>query len=465
MTRRENAISIVRRLREEGHEAYFAGGSVRDALLGKTPQDYDIATGATPDAVQKIFPKTIEVGAQFGVILVLQDGDSFEVATFRHDGPYLDGRRPSHVRFAGMREDILRRDFTINGMMYDPFEDRVIDWVGGKEDLSRRLIRAIGDPRERFEEDRLRMVRAVRFAASLGFTIEENTFKAIRAEAGAITQVSWERIGEEVTRILIEGGARRGFEMLDEGGLLAEILPEVARMKGVEQTPDYHPEGDVFAHTLLLLEQLKVSSEQLAVRSDPTPESSVLTSHSSLLTPHVTETLAYGALLHDVAKPVCIEKQGERITYHGHTEKGAEMAREILQRLKRSRAVWERVAYLVKNHLRHTQAPKMRVATLKRFLGEEGIEELLELTRLDALASNGDLQYFDFCRRKLEEFKHEEIHPEPLLGGKELIALGFTPGPLFHEILGELHEAQLEGAIQSQEQALEWVKKNYGDRT
>jgi poly(A) polymerase len=426
-------------LREEGHEAYLAGGCVRDMLLGKPAKDYDIATSAKPDAVKKIFPKTIEVGAQFGVILVLLDGDSFEVATFRHDGPYLDGRRPSDVRFAGMREDILRRDFTINGMMYDPVEDRVIDLVGGREDLSRRLIRAIGEPRARFQEDRLRMIRAARFAASLNFTIEENTFRAIGQEAPAITQVSWERIGEEVTRILTEGGARKGFEILDASGLLGEILPEVAHMKGVEQTPDYHPEGDVFAHTLLILRHLD-------------------------MTPQVSETLAYGCLLHDIAKPVCIEKKAERITYYGHTEKGADMAVEILKRLKRSRAVWERVAYLVKDHLRHTQAPKMRVSTLKRFLGEEGIEELLELTRLDALASNGDLQYYDFCRRKMEDFKHEEIHPEPLLKGKDLIALGFAPGPLFHDILEQLHEAQLEGEIGTREQALDWVQRHHGKR-
>ncbi len=436
MTRRGKAIAIVKRLKEEGHEAYLAGGCVRDMLLAKSPQDYDIATSAKPDAVKKIFPKTIEVGAQFGVILVLSDGDSFEVATFRWDGPYVDGRRPSEVRFAGMREDILRRDFTINGMMYDPVEDRLIDLVGGREDLGRRLIRAIGEPRERFREDRLRMIRAVRFAASLGFTIEENTLRAIREEAASITQVSWERIGEEITRLLTEGGARRGFELLDESGLLPAVLPEVARMKGVEQTPDYHPEGDVFVHTLLVLSRL----------TEP------------------TETLAYGSLLHDVGKPVSAQRQQDHITFYGHTEKGAEMAIEILKRLKRSRSVWERVAYLVKYHLRHTQAPKMRVSTLKRFLGEEGIEELLELTRLDALASNGDLQYYDFCRRKLEEFKHEEIHPEPLLKGKDLIAMGFTPGPLFHEILEGLHEAQLEGELRTREEALEWLRKKYGDK-
>jgi poly(A) polymerase len=450
VTHREKAVVIIERLREAGHEAYFAGGSVRDMLLGKPPEDYDIATDARPEAIQKIFSRTVQVGAQFGVILVVFEGDPFEVATFRYDGPYLDGRRPSQVRFATMNEDILRRDFTINGMMYDPVEDRVIDLVEGRADLGRGLIRAIGDPRERFREDRLRMIRAARFAASLGFEIEENTFKAIQAEAAAVTQISWERIGEEITRILTEGGARRGFEILDASGLLSVILPEVARMKGVEQTPDYHPEGDVYTHTLLLLGQLEVSSG--------------LTPHASRLTPPVSETLAYGALLHDVGKPVCIERGADRITFYGHTEKGAEMALEILKRLKRSRAVWERVAYLVKNHLRHTQAPKMRVSTLKRFLGEDGIEELLELTRLDALASNGDLQYYAFCRNQLEELAHEEIHPKPLIGGKDLIDMGFAPGPLFHDILEEIHEAQLEGRIGTKEEAMAWVRKQYGDR-
>ena len=437
MTRREKAAAIVERLRQAGHEAYFAGGSVRDMLLGKPPEDYDIATAARPEAIQKIFPRTVEVGTQFGVILVILEGDPFEVATFRYDGPYLDGRRPSEVRFASMNEDILRRDFTINGMMYDPAAERVIDLVGGRDDLARGVVRAIGDARERFREDRLRMIRAARFAASLGFTIEENTFQAIRSEATTITQISWERIGEEATRILTEGGARRGFEILDRSGLLAAILPEVAQMKGVEQTPDYHPEGDVFAHTLLILEQV------------------------SNLKSQISETLAYGALLHDVGKPVCIERSEKRITFYGHTEKGAEMAVEIMKRLKRSRAVWERVAYLVKNHLRHTQAPKMRQSTLKRFLGEEGLDELLELTRLDALASNGDLQYYDFCRRKLDEFAQEEIHPAPLLGGDDLIEMGFAPGPLFHEILDQIQEAQLEGEIRTQEEAKEFVRQKY----
>ncbi len=440
MSLKEKSVAVVKRLREAGYQAYLAGGCVRDALLGKTPQDYDIATDAKPEAIRKVFSKTIEVGAQFGVVMVVLDGESFEVATFRYDGPYLDGRRPSEVRFAGMQEDILRRDFTINGMMYDPLEDRIIDLVGGREDLTRRVVRAIGEARERFREDRLRMVRAVRFAAGLGFTIETETLAAIQMEAATVGQVSWERIGDEITRILTEGGARRGFELLDESGLLATILPEVVAMKGVGQSPDHHPEGDVFSHTLLLLEQI------------------------SNLKSQISDTLAYGCLLHDIAKPLCVKREGEKVTFYGHTERGAEIAIEILKRLKQSRAVWERVAYLVKNHLRHTQAPKMRLSTLKRFLGEEGIAELLELTRIDALASSGDLQSFNFCRQKLVELKHEEIHPEPLLRGKDLIAMGLAPGPLFQEILRQLEEHQLEGEIKTREQAMEWVTKQYRQR-
>jgi poly(A) polymerase len=436
VTRREKAVAIIERLKQAGFEAYFAGGSVRDMLLGRDPDDYDIATAARPEDMRKIFPRTLDVGAQFGILLVLSDGDAFEVATFRYDGPYLDGRRPSEVRYARLEEDIRRRDFTVNGLMYDPLEDRLVDLVGGRDDLARRRIRAIGDPRARFQEDRLRMIRAARFSASLGFEIEPETLEAIRAEAAHITQVSWERIGEEVTRILTEGGARRGFEIMDATGLLAHILPEVAAMHGVEQSPDYHPEGDVFVHTMLALEKL----------AEP------------------TETVAYGALLHDVGKPVTADRKEQRITFYGHTEQGAEMAVAILKRLKRSRSVWERVAYLVKNHLRPVQAPKMRVSTLKRFLGEPGIDELLEVVRLDALASNGDLQYYDFCRQKMAELKHEEIHPPPLVTGADLIALGLEPGPVFHVILDRVKEAQLEGELRDRQAALDWVKKEYGGR-
>ena len=434
MSSRESAIFIVQRLRQEGYEAYLAGGCVRDMLLGKTPQDYDITTNARPAQIQKIFAETIPVGAQFGVMLVLIDGQPFEVASFRFDGPYLDGRHPSQVRYGSLEEDIQRRDFTINGMIYDPAADRVIDLVDGQRDLERCCVRAIGKPIDRFAEDRLRMIRAVRFAAGLKFDIDPPTFAAIEQLAATITEISWERIGDEMTRILTEGGARRGFELLDQCGLLAVLLPEVVAMKGTAQSPDYHPEGDVFAHTLLLLSHLQSPSE----------------------------TLAYGCLLHDIAKPVCIRQEANRITFYGHTEQGAAMAEVILKRLKRGRAVWERVAYLVRNHLRHVQAPQMRLSTLKRFLREDGIDELLELVRIDALSSNGDLQYYRFCKERLAELKDDEIRPAPLVRGTDLIQLGFKPGPLFAEILRQVEDAQLGAELTSREQALEWVKKNFG---
>jgi len=436
MSAKEIALSIVRRLRAAGYESYLAGGCVRDMLLNREPQDYDITTGAKPGEIAKIFPDTIPVGAQFGVILVVVDGTPFEVASFRHDGPYLDGRHPSHVRYGSLREDVLRRDFTINGMVYDPVDDSVIDLVNGRQDLEAGIIRAIGEPRARFEEDRLRMIRAVRFTASLDFNVEGKTLAAIGDLAATVTLVSWERIGDEITRILTEGGARRGFELLDETGLLEAALPEIAAMKGVEQSPDYHPEGDAFAHTLLLLGQLKAP----------------------------TETLAYGCLLHDVAKPVCMRREGERITFYGHMERGAEMTEAILQRLKRSRETWERVSYLVRSHLRHTQAPNMRLSTLKRFLGEDAIDELLELTRIDALAANGDLTHYNFCKAKLAELKEEDIHPEPLVRGRDLIALGLTPGPVFGQILAQVEEAQLGGELRGRQEAIEWVKKNFANR-
>ena len=435
MSEKDKAIAVVKRLRDQGYESYLAGGCVRDMLLGKTPQDYDITTNATPEEVVKIFPKTVPVGAQFGVILVIIDGQPFEVASFRYDGPYLDGRRPTQVRYGTLQEDIFRRDFTINGMVYDPIADELIDRVGGREDLERKLIRAIGKPRSRFEEDRLRMVRAIRFAASLGFAVESETLAAIRELAPTVKQISWERIGEEITRILTEGGAKNGFLLLDATGLLKLLLPEIDVMKGVEQSPDYHPEGDVFTHTMLTLSHLDAP----------------------------TETLAYGCLLHDVGKPICARRDEERLTFYGHTEKGAQMAEDVLKRLKRSRATRERVAYLVRNHLRHLQASQMRLATLKRFLGEDGIDELLELTRIDALSANGDLQHYRFCKEKLVELKKEEMHPEPLLRGRDLIAMGFSPGPVFQTILKQVEEAQLGGELSSREEAMDWVNKHYGN--
>jgi poly(A) polymerase len=428
---------IAQRLREAGYVAYFAGGCVRDRLLGREPQDFDVATSAPATVVQQLFTKTIPVGVQFGVVVVLIDGQPVEVATFRSDAVYLDGRHPSSVHFGSAEEDARRRDFTINGMFLDHVTDTVIDYVGGQADLQAGIIRAIGDPAARISEDRLRMLRAVRFAARLGFQIDPATFAAIQTAAATITDMAWERIGDEVVRIITDcesGSARRSFELLDRSGLLQPVLPEIAALKGVEQSPDYHPEGDVFVHTLGLLEQLE----------------------------HPAETLALGALLHDIAKPRCAQHTDTRITFYGHCQIGAEMAAAVCQRLRRSRETWERVALLVRDHLHLLHAPQMRLSTLKRFLASEHIEELLELARIDAMASNRDLTYYHFCREKLSELGAEAIKPAPLLRGRDLLQLGFEPGPRFSQILEAVTEAQLEGTLHTREQAIAWVRERYG---
>lgn len=430
-----HARAIIRTLREHGFVAYLAGGCVRDKLLGHEPKDFDVATSARADDVQRLFDHTVPVGAQFGVVLVLAGEYQVEVATFRSDGVYLDGRHPTNVRFSDPHEDALRRDFTINGMFYDPVTEHIIDYVDGRKDLAAGVIRAIGDPHARFSEDRLRLLRAIRLAARLDFTIAEDTFAAIQALAPTIVDIAWERIGDEIVKILTEGKARRAFELLSESGLLRVILPEIETMRGVEQSPDFHPEGDVFVHTLLLLDKLD----------------------------RPTETLALGALLHDVAKPLCQGQKGERITFYGHCEQGAKLAVEICQRLKRSRSTWERVEYLVTNHLRVLTAPEMRAATLKRLLREEGITELLTLARLDALSSSGDLRSYEFCQQKLVELGPEQIAPPRLVTGKDLIALGLPPGPRFKEVLNAAEEAQLEGRLLTREDALAWVQKSTRD--
>jgi poly(A) polymerase len=433
--RRATAVAIVRRLRDAGYEAYFAGGCVRDELLGRTPFDYDVATSAHPEDVARLFPRTVPVGAQFGVMLVVDDGTPFEVATFRSDDAYVDGRRPSRVHFGSAREDALRRDFTVNGLFLDPLDGRVVDFVDGRADLGARIIRAIGDAGARIAEDRLRMLRGVRLAARLGFAIEPATHAAIVAAAPTVTDMAEERIGEEIVKILTEGAARRGFELLSDTGLLDAVLPEVARMRGVAQSPDYHPEGDVFVHTLLLLAQLPAG---------------------------VPETLALGALLHDVAKPLCAGVHDGRITFYGHPAVGADVAIAVCQRLRRSRATWERVAYLVRNHLRLVQAPEMRLSTLKKMLREEAFDELLALARMDALASNRDLQYVEFCERRRAELATEEgVRPPRLLGGDDLIALGYAPGPVFSDILRTLEDAQLEGQVTTRDEAVHLVTERY----
>jgi poly(A) polymerase len=430
------ALWIIDRLRAAGFIAYLAGGCVRDRLLGIEAKDHDIATDARPEIVQRLFDNTVPVGAHFGVIVVVIDDDYFEVATFRADAAYHDGRRPSAVRFGTIEEDARRRDFTIGGMYYDPAHDRVIDLVGGRRDLRAGIIRAIGDPALRFAEDHLRLLRAVRFSARLGFTIEPATWRAMQLHARSVVLTAAERVGEELVKILTQGGAARGLDQLVASGLAEVVVPEVLPLTSCPQPANFHPEGDVYRHTRLML---------------------------SMLPADCAETLAFGALFHDIAKPVCIATDSDgRMTYYGHTERGAEMATTILRRLKRSRATQERVAYLVRYHLRMCMAPRMRAATLKRMLAEEGFTELLELSRLDALASSSYLGFYHFCRRALERTSATEIRPPRLLDGDDLIALGFAPGPVFKQILREVEDLQLDGALATRDDAVGYVREHYG---
>jgi poly(A) polymerase len=428
------AFSVIERLRQAGFEAYLAGGCVRDRLLGITAQDYDIATNARPEVVQSMFANTIAVGARFGVIVVVVDGDQFEVATFRADAPYVDGRRPSAVRYGTIEEDVRRRDFTIGGMYLDPVSGRVIDLVGGIRDLRAGIIRAIGDVYERFEEDHLRMLRAVRFAARLGFAIDPATWTAIRRSAPSIANIAAERVGEEIVMIMTEGGAARGLDLMLDSGLLSVLMPEVVEMVGCEQPENFHPEGDVYRHTRLML---------------------------SMLPRGCDETLAFGTLLHDVAKPRCRAVVDGKTNFYGHTEQGAAMAGEIMRRLRRSRFVQERVAYLVRYHLRMCMALRMRPATLKRMLAEEGFSELLELSRLDALGSSSYLGFYHFCRHAMATMAEHEIRPPRLIGGDDLIRLGFRPGPQFKQILTEIDDLHLDGLLTTPADALRYVRDNY----
>lgn len=430
---RDLALRLSARLREAGHQAYLVGGCVRDLLLGLEPNDYDIATDARPERLLELFPGAEQVGAHFGVIRVVEATAEVEVATFRSDRRYRNGRHPEQVEFeSDPRQDALRRDFTINALLLDPERRQVLDFVGGREDLDRRLIRSVGDPAQRFQEDHLRMLRAVRFAARLKFDIEEATFEAIRRLAPLIRRVSAERIREEILRILTEGGARRGFELLDQSGLLGEVLPEVAAMKGVEQPREFHPEGDVWTHTLLMLEAMR----------EPTP------------------TLALGVLLHDVGKPATFRpaSSGDRIRFNDHAQVGARMAAEILERLRCSNETIRQVVALVAHHLRFIEVRRMREATLKRFLRLERFEEHLELHRLDCLASHGDLTNYEFVKEKLRSLPPETLRPPRLLTGHDLIGEGYRPGPAFTRMLEEVENAQLESRIRTREEALALVR-------
>jgi poly(A) polymerase len=427
------AHGVIAKLRNSGHQAYLVGGCVRDLLMGANPKDFDIATDARPDRIMSLFPNSGQVGAHFGVVLVRDAFAQVEVATFRSDNDYTDGRRPASVHFEfDPRQDVLRRDFTINGLLLDPDTGAVLDYVEGRADLERRVIRAIGDPAVRFREDHLRLLRAVRFAARLGFAIDTPTFAAIERDHALIRTVSAERVREELARILTEGGARRGFELLDQSGLLAVILPEVAAMKGVAQPPEYHPEGDVWVHTLMLLEGLR---------------------HPSL-------TLALGALLHDVGKPPTFRVAG-RIRFDGHVEEGVRLAHAILSRLRFSSDEMERVEALVANHMRFKDLQFMRQSTLKRFLRLPDFHEHLELHRLDCLSSNRRLENYELARHKLQQFPDEHLKPAPLITGADLIAAGYQPGPIFSTILTFVEDAQLDGRIHSAGEALALVREMF----
>ncbi len=445
---RDHATNIVRELRRRGFHAYFAGGCVRDTLLGLTPTDYDVATDATPPEVMRVFPDTYAVGAQFGVVLVPAPPDTprvpspsehpnyVEVATFRCDGSYSDGRHPDQVRYSkSPEEDVQRRDFTINGLLMDPLEgERVLDFVGGRDDLRAGVVRAIGTPQHRFQEDKLRMLRAVRFAARFQYIIEPQTFAAIRELAPFIHQVSRERVRDELTKMLTEGHARTAFELLDASGLLQEVLPEIARMKGVAQPPQFHPEGDVWVHTLLLLEKLP---------------------------PGTSRTLAWAALLHDVGKPPTFRVAPDRIRFDGHVEVGVRMAEEICRRLHFSNDDSKQIAALVANHMRFADVERMKQSTLKRFLRLPKFEEHMQLHRMDVTSSHGNLGLYEFVRGRMAQTSEEEIRPAPLLTGIDLIELGYKPGPEFRGILSAVEDAQLEGALHTREEALSFVLSEF----
>lgn len=429
------AGKIAAVLRKEGYTALLAGGCVRDLLLGRTPKDFDIATNARPEEVQRIFPHTVPVGAQFGVILVVEQGQSFEVATFRADGAYIDGRRPESVVFSSPEEDAARRDFTINGMFLDPATNEVLDFVGGRADMDRRVVRAIGDAPARFSEDKLRMLRAIRFSAELGFAIDPATWDALQKSASEIHSVSAERIRDEFFKILAGPQRVIGFDLLDASGLLKEILPEVEALKGCEQPPQFHPEGDVFVHTRIMLE---------------------------LLPDEVSTPLVLAVLFHDIGKPPTFARDADgRIRFNGHEHVSAEMTNAILRRLRCSNELIDATVEMVRNHMAFKDVQHMRVATLKRFLSRDTIEDELELHRVDCASSHGMLDNYEFLHRRREEFANEPLAPTPLLTGRDLIALGLKPGPQFKSILHDAMTRQLEGEFPSREDALQWLASAY----
>jgi len=439
----KRARCIVEVLRNAGHEAYFAGGSVRDRLMGKSPQDIDIATSAVPEEVMTIFPRTFPVGVSFGVILVLMEDQPFEVATFRSDGEYFDNRHPGDVTFSSAEEDVKRRDFTINGMLYDPLEDKVIDYVGGRKDIRDRVIRAIGDPRQRFTEDHLRMLRAIRFASRLGFSIHPDTWEALVDLGPAISSVSAERFRDELLKILTDGDACGAVKRIQKAGMLRVWLPEIEALQNVLQPKQYHPEGDVWNHTFKCLEEMDKMHHQEG-------ES-------------IPETLALAVLLHDTGKKIRthIGEDG-RPRAHGHPAESARIAGVICDRLKTSKHMKKMVVGLVRDHGKPAVAPKMKLSRLKRLLREEHFTELLQLHRIDRLGGSGDLSTWHFLKKAADTYKEEQIKPPPLLRGKDLAAMGYSPGPSYGHALGLLEEAQLNEEIKTRKEAKELIKKILG---
>jgi tRNA nucleotidyltransferase/poly(A) polymerase len=428
------ARAIVSRLQAAGHTAYYAGGCVRDALRGIAAKDYDIATSARPEEVQALFPRHVAVGAHFGVIAVLDHGHQFEVASFRADGVYIDGRRPVDVTFTTAQGDAERRDFTVNGMFFDPIANQVIDYVGGQSDLAARVLRAIGEPAARFREDRLRLLRAVRFGAGLGFEIEAGTWRAVCAQAAEIGVISAERIRDELVKIFVSPTRVAGFDLLDASGLLRAVLPEVDALKGCEQPPAFHPEGDVFVHTRLML---------------------------SLLPEMVSVPLVFSVLLHDIGKPACFSQdpaEGNRIRFSGHEYEGANMAWRVMERLRFSRAEIDATVEAVRQHMAFKDVQQMRVAKLKRFMARPGFEDEMELHRVDCAGSHGMLDNHVFLRAKQEEFAREPLIPKPLVTGHDLIAFGLKPGPKIGELLEAAQTRQLEGNFADREEALAWAR-------
>lgn len=429
------AIDIIGKLQEKGHIAYLAGGCVRDMLRGETPKDYDIATSALPEEITSIFTKTREVGVHFGVVIVIVNNQAFDVATFRNDGSYKDGRHPEEVTFSTPQDDTARRDFTVNGIFFDPISEKYIDFVEGKSDIDKKVIRAIGEPNLRFQEDHLRLLRAIRFAARFDYEIEAETWNSIKSNASGITKISKERIRDELTKILLNENRVLGFDLLVESGLMEHIIPQILQLKGCEQPPQFHPEGDVFVHTRLMLSLLKDA---------PSIE------------------LVLSVLLHDIGKPATysFDEEADRIRFNGHDKLGAEMSEQILRDLKFSNSIIEDVVQMVANHMTFKDVQKMRQSKLKRFMSRSTFNDEIELHRVDCLGSWGGLDNYDFLNKKMVEFANEPIIPQPLLTGKDLIELGWSPGPDLGQTLNSVQDMQLEGKLNSKDEALDWVKSN-----